>query len=154
MKGSSKFTNVPLMPAGKYKGVPVDKLPLSYCRWMLTQKFSPDIVKIARAKVEASPLKKKEIAVSVHAIDKFSLLYHDRWLSEGKPNNIGLGEYVIQLGTQALMLGKKLSTVGRPDDTNKRYEFDGVVYVFGFNDGTPDYKELVTLFPAKKLSTP
>jgi hypothetical protein len=146
-----EFKTAPVMQVGKYKGVAADKLPLSYCRWMLTQKFPEDVTRVARAKVEASPLRKKSISISIHAIDKFSLLYLDRWQKEGRPNGIGIGEYVISLGTQALLLGKRIPSDRFQNDA-ERYSYDGVIYVYGGQSDLPEYKELVTLFPDKPLT--
>lgn len=146
----AEFKAAPVMQVGKYKGVAADKLPLSYCRWMLTQKFPEDVMRIVRKKVEASPLKEKGVSVSMHAVDKFSLLYLDRWLSDGKPAGIGIGEYVVSLAYQAMTLGKQLSQVDRHQDDARRYEYDGIVFAIAGQPHLPQYRELVTLFPSKR----
>lgn len=135
------------MPVGRFKGVPVDKLPLHYCRWILTQKFPKEIIDIVKAKVEASAVKGPNIDVTLHAIDKFSLIADEMWRNDGKRNNIGISAYLRGLAVSSMVLGTDIS-LNRHEEDSRRYLYRGLVFCIAWNDERPQYKELVTVYRA------
>lgn len=133
-----------VMPVGKYAGVAIDKLPLSYCRWIVSQKFDEDILKAAKRKVDQSLYSKHDINVSRHAIDMFSIRHIELWINRGTKTKIGLGTFLAELAEEAWNKGLNIS--------KERYEDDGIIklykdikFVFSQNEMFPQFKELVTV---------
>lgn len=133
-----------VMSVGKYAGKPVDQLPLSYCRWIISQKFDKNILYAAKKKVDASIYAKTEINVSRHAVDMFSIRFIDRWINNPDKHKIGIGTFLANIASEAWKYGQDVS--------KNRHEDDGIVklyqdikFVFTLNDTFPDYKELVTV---------
>jgi len=141
----------PIMHVGKYIGVPISKLPLSYCRWIVMQSFPPDVVEAAKKKVESSAHSNLAIHVSRHSVDMFSLRFLEYWLeSDAKGCGKGLATFVAEYAERAWGEGKDMS--------KKRYHDDGIVrmlddicFVFAVSPNVPDYKEVVTIYPNPRL---
>jgi hypothetical protein len=130
----------PVMPVGKYKGIAVSKLPVSYCRWILLQAFTPDIMEAAKKKVEASVFNNIHIGVSRHALDMFSLRFLDYWDKE-----VGLASFVANYAQRAWEEGVDVSKKRHQDDGIVK-SLDGLRFVFIVSTYVPDYKEVITIY--------
>lgn len=133
-----------VMPVGLYAGVEVKKLPLSYCRWIVSQKFSSDILKIAKKKVDASPHSNHLVSVSRHATDQFSLRFMDLWLDLKGKSKIGLGTFIADLAEQAWKDGHNISK-NRYAGDGVIIEYKGMKFVFNQSETMPEYKDLITI---------
>lgn len=137
---------------GKYAGKPIDQLPNSYLRWMLTQDFPKEWLDIAHAKVKASrETQGGEINLSRHAIDNFSLRFLGKWNSYNmatmsEDQLIGLASFVAKLAQEAWEHGIDRSKHRHQNDGTVK-EFDGIKWVFGINPAYPDYKDVITVMP-------
>lgn len=124
--------NAPLLTFGKYKGVKISQVPMSYLRWMLGQKFPPELMKFAWEKVRANKSSDIEMEVTRHAYDSFSLRYIGLWQKSnigilGK--QIGIGTFLAELADHAWKEGKDVS-MHRHQDEEIRKEYQGVKFVF------------------------
>ena len=129
------------MPYGRYKGVPVVKIPNSYLRWLINQPGIPEIIKQEAAKkLENSDFDNTDIDISRHAIDMFS----KRFLSKWENRKIGIATSVAHLAIEALTKGKLLIDERNIDKGIKMY-FDGIIWVFNWDDIFPQYKTLITV---------
>ena len=71
---------IPVMEVGRYAGMPVDRLPNSYLRWIITQDFPKNILEVAKKKLEASNYNDFHLNISRHTIDMFSKRFIGQWL--------------------------------------------------------------------------
>lgn len=147
---SYRKPSVPKMTVGRYAGTPIDQLPNSYLRWMLTQKFPKEWLEIAKRKVEASPYSSEYLSISRHAFDQFSLRFITLWKydTENFPKwkGMGLGTYMARKAEEAWKHGRNVSKRRHQDDGEVR-EFEGIRWVFGVSPSFPDYKDLITVMP-------
>lgn len=120
-----EIAKIPILQFGKYKGKRIDQVPMSYLRWILTQKFGSEIEKYAREKVSRNNTITDNLDVTRHAIDKFSLLFLDTW----EERNIGLGSYVTRKALEANEKGKDISK-HRHENDERIMEWEGIRYVF------------------------
>lgn len=139
---------IPRITVGKYAGTPIDQLPVSYCRWMLSQDFSLEWLEIARKKVEASPMHNEPLAVSRHAIDRFSVRFLKHWteykVSRGTQEYDGIATFLVKMATDAWEKGDDVSKNRHQDDgVVKRYK--GIKFVFNQSETFPEYRELITV---------
>lgn len=139
------------MHVGRYAGVAVDKLPLSYCRWMLTQDFPREILEWAEKKVKASAFNGDYINVSRHALDMFSLRFMPLWVTDNSMRTElqGLSTFVAKMAQEAWERGVDRSKRRHQHDGTVK-EFGEVLFVFGVNPDFPDYKELITVMPVSE----
>ena len=146
MEGQDK--PIPRINVGKYAGTPIDQLPVSYCRWMLSQDFPLEWLEIAKKKVDASPMHNEPLAVSRHAIDRFSVRFLKHWtahkVSRGTKEYDGIATFLVKQATEAWEKGTDVSKNRHQDDgIVKRY--NGIKYVFNQSKAYPEYKELITV---------
>lgn len=134
MKNSKKTP--PILSFGKFKGIEIDKVPTSYCRWILTQDFPDDIMEWARKKVGTEITNKLEIEVTRHAIDKYSFTFLELW---DKKN--GLASHIAFQALRAWDLGKDVSKNRHKEDQIIKYH-DGIEWIFN-KDG--ELKVLITV---------
>ena len=134
------------MVVGRYIGVPIDKLPNSYLRWLITQNFSKEILDVARKKLEESDYNDLFLNVSRHALDMFSIRFLDVWLNsqQKKIDEMGLASFIAQLADQAWKEGKDVSKRRHKDDGIVK-ELEGIKWVFNVNPQCPDYKDVITV---------
>lgn len=119
-------------------------LPVNYLRWLLTQsEIPPEILAIAKEKVDASIEKSEDyIDVSRHALDKFSLMFLDRWKNDSR--GLGLGSYVARIAQEAFEIGKDISKRRHKDDGLVR-ELNGIRYVYKQSKEYPEYLQVITI---------
>lgn len=137
----------PVMPVGRYAGTKVSQLPVSYCRWIIMQKFGRDITEAAKKKVDASAYSDVHLSITRHALDMFSLRFLDYWLqSEAHSQGMGLASFVAEYAERAWAQGKDVS--------KNRHEDDGIVkellemrFVFAVSQEFPEYREVITCYP-------
>lgn len=140
------------MQVGKYQGVPIDQLPASYCRWLLSQDFPVEILEIAKAKVDASPTYSEPLAVSRHALDRFSLRFLHKWFEyKGtmRTGYDGMATFLVKLATEAWEQGKDVSKNRHQDDGIVK-QHKGILFVFNQSKQFPEYKELITVMERTK----
>lgn len=129
------------MPFGRYKDLPIDKIPNSYLRWVVGQPNMPDYVKIeANKKLEKSDHDDTDIEISRHAIDMFSKRFLNKWTNQ----NIGFGTFVAHSALEALIKGLVVGDERKIGKGVKIY-FDDIVWVFGWDSNFPQYKNLITV---------
>lgn len=152
-KPKNKLDGIPKILVGKYRGTPIDQLPNSYLRWMITQDFPEDWLRIARKKLEASPYSNINLNVTRHAIDQFSLRFLEKWqvsntaLRMAGQKEVGLGTYMALEAELAWKDGEDVSKK-RHDRDGIVKEFDGIKWVFNLNPKYPEYKDVITVMPA------
>lgn len=136
------------MQVGKYAGKRVDQLPNSYLRWMLTQKFPKEFLRVADRKLKESDHTEAALDISLHAIDKFSKIFLDNWIKEelSKPNGqgLGIGSYMAEIAREAWEKGKDVSKHRHADDGVIRL-YKGIKWVFAINYDFPDYRIVITV---------
>lgn len=143
---------MPKITVGRYAGTPIDQLPNSYLRWMLTQKFPKDWLDIAERKVKASPYNNSYIEISRHAIDQFSLRFLERWKT-GRKGDTGIATYLATMAQDAWAFGTDRSKRRHADDGVVK-ELEGIQFVFGYNPAYPDYKDLITVMASGEKISP
>lgn len=137
---------VPVINVGRYAGTPIDQLPNSYLRWMITQDFPKLWLDCAREKLAQSDYNDLYLHVSRHAIDMFSKRFLHIWLPEARKGEEGQGiaSFIATLAQEAWENGEDVS--------KKRHQDDGVVmlwkgikFVFGVNPNFTDYRDVITV---------
>lgn len=131
-----KRGNPPILSFGKYKGVAIDKVPTSYCKWLLTQGFSEEIMYWAKRKVGVEITNKLQIEVTRHALDKYSLVFLETW-----DKKEGLASFIAKKALRAWDLGEDCSKNRHKDDQIIKYH-EGIEWVFN-KDG--QLKVLITV---------
>lgn len=133
------------MPVGRYAGKPVDQLPNSYLRWIITQDFPVHIVEAAKRKLKDSPYNNEYMTVSRHAYDQYSLRFLNIWQTEGQ--EMGLGTFIVKRAQEAWTSGTDVSKHRHADDGIVKL-WRGIQWVFAVSPRFPDYKELITVMNA------
>lgn len=138
---------IPAMPVGRYAGCPVDELPNSYLRWVITQNFPKVVLEAAKKKLDGSAYNDLYLNVSRHALDMFSKRFLHDWvthLSKKGDEADGIATFLVKLAQEAWEKGE--------DSTRKRHQDDGVMrdwkgirFVFGVNPNFSDYKDVITV---------
>jgi hypothetical protein len=122
----------PILNFGKFKGLSIDKVPMSYLRFMLGHNFDKEYMDFARKKLETNKTSSQEIEITRHAIDKYSMLYLDRW-----DKKIGLASFITEQVLIARAVGNDVSK-NRFEGDSIIKEMDGIKYVFN-SDGELPY---------------
>lgn len=133
------------MTVGRYAGTPIDQLPNSYLRWMLSQDFPKLWLDIAREKLKDSPYSSEYLSVSRHTYDQFSLRFLPKW-EERVDKSVGLGTFIVKEAERAWSEGQDVSKRRHQDDGILK-ELDGIVWVFNVSPQFPDYKDVITCYP-------
>lgn len=143
---------IPVITVGRYAGTPIDQLPNSYLRWMITQDFPKDWLACAKRKLEESDYNDLYLHVSRHTIDMFSKRFLFKWIqSENNKGDDGdgLATYVAKQAEEAWDKGTDVS--------KHRHETDGIVkeykdikWVFGVNPNFPDYRDVITVMQSNE----
>lgn len=140
---------VPAMPVGRYVGRPVDELPNSYLRWVITQNFPKAVLEAAKKKLGASVYNDLYLNVSRHALDMFSKRFLFYWMKrenhKGDAGD-GLATFVAKFSQEAWEKGRDVSKNRHQNDGIVK-EYEGIQFVFCVNPNFPDYKEVVTVMP-------
>lgn len=138
----------PVMHVGRHAGKRVAELPVSYCRWIIMQKFPMEIVAAAKKKVDASSFNNLGINVSRHAMDMFSLRFLDYWFeSDARGCDKGLGTFVAEYAERAWEEGKDVSKHRTQDDGIVK-ELDEIRFVYQVSPNFPEHKDVITCYPA------
>lgn len=140
-------TLIPIMKVGRYAGVPVDKLPNSYLRWIITQNFSRDILEAAKQKLGESDYNDLFLSVSRHTIDMFSKRFLHVWIESENPKGKemdGIATFIAKRAQEAWDKGKDVSKHRHQSDGVIK-ELDGIKWVFGVNPNYPDYRDVITV---------
>lgn len=149
----SNIKEMPKITVGKYAGTPIDQLPNSYLRWMIGQDFPKLWLDIAKEKLAQSPYSNDFISVSRHCVDQFSLRFLEKWIKQIRSDDdeeiLGLGTFIAREAEKAWQGGASVSKHRHKDDGVAR-ELDGIVWVFSQNANFPDYRDVITCFPAKE----
>lgn len=141
-----KKLKVPVIQVGRYAGRPVDHLPNSYLRWLITQDFPKDILEAALRKLNKSDYGDLYLSVSRHAIDMFSKRFLELWTSsEGqKDDGEGLATFIAKMADVAWKEGSDISKKRHKDDGIIK-DYLGIQWVFNVNTNYPDYKDVITV---------
>lgn len=142
------MNQIPIIDRGKYAGTPLDQLPNSYLRWMVTQDFPEEWLAIARHKLKSSEFYNNPIGVSRHAIDKYSKWFLERWInSEGKKENgLGLASFIAECANDAWVFGFEVRQARHQDDGLPK-QYEGIVWVFNKGSNS-EFKDVITLYRA------
>ena len=138
---------MPKMSVGRYAGTPVDQLPNSYLRWLITQDFPMDIIDAAEGKLKESDYNDLYLNVSRHAMDMFSKRFLERWIQSEKckgEKGEGFATFVAKYAQEAWDNGIDVSKHRHQDDGVVK-EWKGIKWVFGINQNCPDYKDVITI---------
>lgn len=155
---------IPVMPVGRYAGIPVDQLPNNYLRWLIRQDFPSPILEAAMRKLKASDYNNEYITVSRHALDMYSKRFLKRWVDKfgsqlierdpvtNRPRIKGVDEDGVD-GLATHITKEALQAWSEGADISKhRHQHDGVVklwgeiqWVFAVSKRFPDYLELITV---------
>lgn len=137
--------NSPIFAFGKYKGVKVSQVPMSYLRWILGQtKFPAEFKEYAKYKIDKNKTTNADIDVTRHAYDSFSLRYLRLWQNSnigmlGK--QVGMGSFLAEMSQRAWEEGKDVSK-DRHQDEELIKLYQGVKFVFNKD---PSYRVLITV---------
>lgn len=148
------LNEMPVMKVGKFKGVRVDQLPMSYLRWLITQDFPPEIVEIAKKKIDGSDYYNDPISVTRHAIDTYSKRFINRWLETlkvMKDDTPGLATFIAMAAKEAWEHGSD-TTLKRFTGEGIRRDFKGIRWVFNTNPRYPELKDVITVMVVPKVS--
>lgn len=146
----SHSRKIPIINVGKYAGTPIDQLPNSYLRWMLTQNFPDEWIKIAKEKLKESPYSNDSISISRHAYDQYSLRFINRFNSR-RNKNMGFGTFIAKEANHAWKKGKDVSKHRHKDDGTLK-EYMGIIWVFNISKTFRDYKDVITIYPKDNLT--
>lgn len=144
--------HIPIIQVGKFAGTPVDKLPLSYLRWMMTQhKFPKDVMEAARRKLDKSSFNNNTLYVTRHALDMFSLRFINRWYTYNATRDepLGLSSFVSHEAQEAWDNGNDVSKRRHSEDGVIR-DYKGLQWVFAINYAYPEYKDVITVTRSDK----
>lgn len=122
----------PLLTFGKYKGVRISQVPMSYLRWMLSQKFSPDLLEYAKEKLVTNNTTNIDLDITRHAYDSFSVRYLGIWQNSnmGRLGKIiGIGTFLAEIANKAFIEGKDVSK-NRHKYEEIIKEYQGIKFVF------------------------
>ena len=148
------MNSIPIITVGKYAGTPIDRLPNSYLRWMITQDFPKAWLDLALKKLESSDHSDLFLSVSRHAIDMFSKRFLALWIEADKHIEVGLATFIAKLAQEAWEKGTDVSKRRHQDDGVVK-EWQGIKWVFGINPSYPEYKDVITVISSEeKPSTP
>lgn len=136
--------NIPKINVGRYYGTPIDQLPNSYLRWMLSQDFPKVWLDIAHKKLKESPYSSEYISISRHVYDTFSLRFVNKW-EERVDKLVGLGTFITNEALRAWDEGNDISKRRHKDDGILK-ELEGIVWVFNVSLRFPDYKDVITCY--------
>ena len=142
---------IPVITVGRYAGTPIDKLPNSYLRWMISQRFPKEWLECAREKLEKSDYSDLYLNVSRHAIDMFSKRFLFKWLkSENDLGDAGdgLATFIAKRAEEAWEKGTDVSKHRHQDDGVIK-EWRGIKWVFNVSQDYPDYLDVITVMPSK-----
>ena len=139
---------IPKINVGRYSGTPIDQLPNSYLRWMLTQDFPKEWLDVAKRKLDASVYSDEFISVTRHAYDQFSLRFMELYENR-EDKGVGLGTFLSQLAVRAFKDGTDTSKHRHSGDGVVR-EYEGIQWVYGVSNRFPDYKDVITVMPVNK----
>lgn len=138
---------IPKINVGRYAGTPIDKLPNSYLRWMMSQDFPKEWLDYAHKKLEQSTYNDIHLNISRHAIDMFSKRFLALWIqSESQKGNggDGIASFIAKLAQEAWEKGTDIS--------KHRHQNDGIIkiwmnikWVFNVNPDFPDYRDVITI---------
>lgn len=146
------FRDSPIITVGRYAGTPIDKLPNSYLRWMLSQKDFPSLwLECARRKLEQSDYYDANISVSRHAIDMFSKRFIHLWnyhIREKGDQSDGIATFLVKFSQEAWDKGADISKKRHQDDGIVK-EYQGIRFVFGVIPNIPDYHNVVTVMKSE-----
>lgn len=137
----------PVITVGRYAGTPIDQLPNSYLRWMLTQNFPKIWLEAAEKKLMQSDYNDLHLHVSRHALDMFSKRFIHIWTkNEARKGDdcMGIASYVAWLANEAWEKGEDISKRRHQDDGIVR-ELNGIRFVFVVNPNFPEYKSVITV---------
>lgn len=135
---------IPRITVGRYAGTPINQLPNSYLRWMISQDFPKEWLDIARKKLSESPYSDEYLNVTRHAYDQFSLRFLSMWQTDGQ--EMGIGTFIVKRAEEAWKAGEDVSKHRHQDDGIVKL-WRGVKWVFRVSPMFPDYKELITCMP-------
>ena len=137
------------MTVGRYAGTPIDKLPNSYLRWMLTQDFPKLFKDAAEKKLGASQHNDIYLNVTRHTLDMFSKRFLHLWLKEEgrKADGVGIATFVARLADEAWRNGEDTS-LHRHQDDGLRRDWNGLRWVYQVAEGYPDFKDVITVMEA------
>lgn len=114
-----RFKNAPFLSIGKYKGKRITEVPMSYLRWILSQKFPAEIMDFAREKVSENPTSNINMDITRHAYDSFSLRYLGKWqqYNIGRLGKmVGIGSYISMIAQEAFDTGEDISKTRHQDE--------------------------------------
>ena len=132
------------MTVGRYAGTPIDQLPNSYLRWMITQDFPKEWLDVAHRKLKDSPYSNEYLSISRHAYDQFSLRFLAVWANEGQ--EMGIGTFLVKRAEEAWKHGEDVSKRRHQDDGIVKL-WRGIKWVFAVSPRFKDYKDLITVMP-------
>lgn len=147
---------IPVMTVGKYANMRMDKLPLSYLRWMMTQDFPKPWLAFAKKKLEASDFNDMKLSVTRHAIDMFSKRFIHVWIqSEGQKGDegVGLASFIAMLADEAWEKGEYVRKPRHQDDGIVK-ELRGMRFVFKANPSFEEYRTVITIMEHTELVDP
>lgn len=148
----SERKRAPIIMVGRFAGTPIDQLPNSYLRWMMTQSFPKDWLDCARNKLKQSEYNDLFLNVSRHAIDMFSKRFMHLWnhhIRELGDEGHGLATFIAKLAQVAWDEGIDVSKRRHQKDGVVR-ELDGIKWVFGVNPDFPEYRDVITVIPGEE----
>ena len=140
---------IPKINVGRYAGTPIDQLPNSYLRWMLTQNFPADWLQCAKKKLEQSDYNDIHLNISRHAIDMFSKRFLFQWIqseNDKGDDGDGLGTYIAKRAEEAWDQGIDISKHRHQDDGIIK-EYKGIKWIFNVSSTFPDFRDVITIIP-------
>ena len=121
------------LPAGKFKGVLITRVPPGYLRWMISTGHS--YTNKARAELHRRGTVEPNIEVTAHAIDRASTRLLGMFTLEAKPNE-GLHSWLSRTAEEAL------DQASEPMCDNYKVSYRDVIFVFDMKFVVPVLKSV------------
>jgi hypothetical protein len=120
---------------GKHDGQLMTRVPVDYLRWLANMdrhyiRNGRDYTAMARQELNRRGGAYDSIIPSLHAVDRFSTRFPDRWEDRTR----GLASFLAAMSDLAWEQGRVIATWRGPGEKIVKKKYDGIVFVFYCNE--------------------
>lgn len=125
------------IPTGRHAGESIERIPVSYLKWMVNVRHT--FATYAEAELKRRGTVTPDLEVSGHAIDRASILLRKRWHeTKSEDEEEGLHAWLVRMAREAICAGEERG--------EGRYEYAGMSFRFEMDTVWPVLK---TVLPGK-----